>query len=65
MPFTEESWVRLRDLVVEVQALDPVGTFLFVNHFPHWQLNFERERELQVAVAGRFVEEQFNASPGK
>lgn len=45
-------------LVVEVRAPDPVGTFLFVNHFPHWQLNFERERELQAVVAAGFVEEQ-------
>lgn len=31
---------------------------LFVNHFPHFQLNFERERELQALTAARFVEEQ-------
>ncbi len=45
-------------LVVEVRTPEPVGTFLFVNHFPHFQLNFERERELQAVVAARFVEEQ-------
>jgi endonuclease/exonuclease/phosphatase family metal-dependent hydrolase len=45
-------------LVAEVQAPDPLGTMLFVNHFPHWQLNFERERELQAVAVARFVEEQ-------
>lgn len=45
-------------LVAEVQAPDPVGSVLFVNHFPHWQLNFERERELQAVTAAEFVEHQ-------
>ena len=45
-------------LVAEVQVPDPFGPLLLVNHFPHWQLNFERERELQAVVAARFVEEQ-------
>lgn len=45
-------------LVAEVQAPDPIGSMLFVNHFPHWQLNFERERELQAVVAAQFVEGQ-------
>lgn len=50
-------------LVVEVHGPDPVGAFLFVNHFPHWQLNFERERELQAVAAARFVEEQVQDAP--
>lgn len=50
-------------LIAEVQAPDPVGAFLFVNHFPHWQLNFERERELQALAAARFVEEQVQRAP--
>lgn len=45
-------------LIAEVQAPDPVGSILFVNHFPHWQLNFERERELQAVAAAQFVEDQ-------
>lgn len=49
-------------LVAEVQAPDPVGSILFVNHFPHWQLNFERERELQAVAAAQFVEEQVQRS---
>ena len=50
-------------LVVEVHAPDPVGSFLFVNHFPHWQLNFERERELQSLAAASFVEERVQRTP--
>jgi endonuclease/exonuclease/phosphatase family metal-dependent hydrolase len=45
-------------LVAEVQAPEPFGSILFVNHFPHWQLNFERERELQAVVVARFIEEE-------
>src|SRR5512141_3057325 len=40
-------------LVAEVIAPDPIGPLLFVNHFPNWQLNFERERELQAVAAAR------------
>ena len=35
----------------------PVEPLLFVNHLPSWQLNFERERELQAAALGRVLEE--------
>jgi endonuclease/exonuclease/phosphatase family metal-dependent hydrolase len=45
-------------LIAEVQVPDPFGPLLLVNHFPHWQLSFERERELQAVAAARFVEEQ-------
>jgi endonuclease/exonuclease/phosphatase family metal-dependent hydrolase len=45
-------------LAAEVDAPAPLGSILFVNHFPHWQLNFERERELQALVAARFLEEE-------
>jgi endonuclease/exonuclease/phosphatase family metal-dependent hydrolase len=45
-------------LVAEVHAPNLVGPLLFVNHFPHWQLNFEYERELQAVAAARFVEER-------
>ena len=50
-------------LVAEVQAPAPVGALLFVNHFPHWQLNLEHERELQAVVAARFIEEQVQRAP--
>lgn len=45
-------------LVAEIVAPDPVGPLLFVNHFPNWQLNYERERELQAVAAARLVEEE-------
>jgi endonuclease/exonuclease/phosphatase family metal-dependent hydrolase len=44
-------------LIVEVLAPEPVGTLLFVNHLPNWQLTFEHERELQTVVAARAIEE--------
>ena len=49
-------------LVAEIIAPDPVGPLLFVNHFPNWQLNFERERELQAVAAARFLEERVGQS---
>jgi endonuclease/exonuclease/phosphatase family metal-dependent hydrolase len=45
-------------LLAEVKAPDPFGPLLFVNHFPHWQGSFERERELQAVRVATFVEEQ-------
>lgn len=44
-------------MVAEIQGPDPVGSFLFVNHFPHFQLSFERERELQAVRAAQFIED--------
>jgi endonuclease/exonuclease/phosphatase family metal-dependent hydrolase len=44
-------------LVAEVLAPDPIGPLLFVDHVPNWQLNFERERELQAVAAARCIEE--------
>lgn len=44
-------------LIAEVFAPAPVGSLLFVNHFPNWQLDFEYERELQAVLAARAVEE--------
>jgi endonuclease/exonuclease/phosphatase family metal-dependent hydrolase len=43
-------------LIADVDAPDPFGPFLFVNHFPNWQLNFEYERELQAVKAAQFIE---------
>jgi endonuclease/exonuclease/phosphatase family metal-dependent hydrolase len=44
-------------LIAEVASPDPVGSLLFVNYFPSWQLDFELERERQaVAVARRIIE---------
>lgn len=44
-------------LVADVQAPEPFGPLLFVNHLPNWQLAFEYERELQGVIAARFVED--------
>jgi endonuclease/exonuclease/phosphatase family metal-dependent hydrolase len=44
-------------LVAEILAPDPFGPLVFANHVPNWQLDFERERELQAAAAVRFLEE--------
>lgn len=44
-------------LAAEVVAPEPIGPFLFVNHFPNWQLDFERERESQAVAASRFIED--------
>lgn len=42
-------------LIAEVDA--PVGPLLLANHLPSWQLDFERERELQALAAARALEE--------
>jgi endonuclease/exonuclease/phosphatase family metal-dependent hydrolase len=44
-------------LIAEVFAPEPIGTLLFVNHLPNWQLTFEHERELQTVIAARTIEE--------
>jgi endonuclease/exonuclease/phosphatase family metal-dependent hydrolase len=40
-------------LVVEVET--PAGPTVFANHLPSWQLDFERERELQAVASARFL----------
>jgi endonuclease/exonuclease/phosphatase family metal-dependent hydrolase len=42
-------------LVAEVDA--PLGPLVFANHVPSWQLDFERERELQALAAARELEQ--------
>jgi endonuclease/exonuclease/phosphatase family metal-dependent hydrolase len=49
-------------LLAEVVAPEPVGRVLFVNHFPNWQLDFERERELQAVTTARRVDELLAAA---
>jgi endonuclease/exonuclease/phosphatase family metal-dependent hydrolase len=44
-------------LIAEVLAPSPVGTVLFANHFPNWQLGLEHERERQTALAARVLAE--------
>jgi endonuclease/exonuclease/phosphatase family metal-dependent hydrolase len=41
----------------------PYGAVLFVNHLPSWQLDFERERELQAVAAARGIEELLAERP--
>jgi endonuclease/exonuclease/phosphatase family metal-dependent hydrolase len=45
-------------LMAEVRAPDPIGPVLFVDHVPNWQLDYERERELQAVAAARAVEDR-------
>jgi endonuclease/exonuclease/phosphatase family metal-dependent hydrolase len=42
-------------LVVEIQAPEPVGRVVFVNHLPDWQLTHEAERERQTVAVARFI----------
>ena len=44
-------------MVAEVDAPEPYGPLIFANHVPNWQLQYERERELQAVAAARFIEE--------
>jgi len=48
-------------LVAEVLAPEPFAPLVFANHVPNWQLDFERERELQTLAAARFLEELVGA----
>jgi endonuclease/exonuclease/phosphatase family metal-dependent hydrolase len=42
-------------LIVEIDT--PVGSLIFANHVASWQLQFERERELQALAAAKALEE--------
>ncbi|TDU84434.1 endonuclease/exonuclease/phosphatase family metal-dependent hydrolase [Kribbella voronezhensis] len=44
-------------LVTEIEAPDPVGRLLFVNHLPDWQLTHEAERERQTVAVARAIED--------
>lgn len=44
-------------LVATIDAPDPIGPLLFVNHLPDWQLDHERERELQAVRVATRIEE--------
>jgi endonuclease/exonuclease/phosphatase family metal-dependent hydrolase len=50
-------------LVAEIQAPEPVGPLLFVNHLPDWQLDHEAERERQTVAVADFVEERMREAP--
>ena len=44
-------------LIAEIEAPDPLGQLLFVNHLPSWEPQLELERGLQTAAAARRIEE--------
>jgi endonuclease/exonuclease/phosphatase family metal-dependent hydrolase len=50
-----EPWIG-SVAVAEIDAPDPIGPTLFVNHKPSWQYGMEYERELQAVAAARLVE---------
>jgi endonuclease/exonuclease/phosphatase family metal-dependent hydrolase len=50
-------------LAAEILAPEPIGPLLFVAPNPSWQMDRERERELQALVAARFVEERVTERP--
>jgi endonuclease/exonuclease/phosphatase family metal-dependent hydrolase len=43
-------------LIAEIEAPSPFGRLLLANHVPNWELDFERERELQAVVAARAID---------
>ena len=47
-------------LAAEINAPEPIGRLLFVNHIPSWPLDFELEREVQTVAAARLVEEMLD-----
>jgi endonuclease/exonuclease/phosphatase family metal-dependent hydrolase len=53
---TTESTFPCTALIAEIDAPDPIGHLLFVNHFPNPGLDFELERELQAVTTARFIE---------
>ncbi len=50
-------------LIAEIEAPDPLGRFLFVNHIPSWQLDWEYERETQTVAVARLVDEIVDDPP--
>jgi endonuclease/exonuclease/phosphatase family metal-dependent hydrolase len=51
-------------LVAEVEAPPPIGPLVFASHKPNFQLDLERERELQAVAAARFLERLAAGRPG-
>jgi len=43
-------------MAAEVDAPAPFGRLTFANHMPSWQVDFERERELQAIGAARLLD---------
>jgi endonuclease/exonuclease/phosphatase family metal-dependent hydrolase len=45
-------------VIAEIDAPEPFGPLLLVNHFPDYQVDHEHERELQTLLAARAIEER-------
>src|SRR5256714_2063017 len=56
--------VACTTMVAEINAPEPFGRVLFVNHLPNWQLDFQFERERQAATAAGFVENMIAGRQG-
>ena len=50
-------------LMAEIEAPPPIGQVLVVNHFPDFQVDHERERELQTVGVARLIEERVQRNP--
>jgi endonuclease/exonuclease/phosphatase family metal-dependent hydrolase len=50
-------------LIAEIQAPDPIGPLLFVNHLPEYQPAFEHERELQTVLVAALLEQMVAERP--
>jgi endonuclease/exonuclease/phosphatase family metal-dependent hydrolase len=50
-------------LICEIQAPEPVGRMVFVNHLPDWQLTHEAEREQQTVTVARFIDNMVDGEP--
>jgi endonuclease/exonuclease/phosphatase family metal-dependent hydrolase len=50
-------------IIAEIDAPAPFGPFLLVNHFPDYQVDHERERELQTVLVARAIEDRIARQP--
>ena len=50
-------------LLADVDAPAPIGGVLFVQHWPSWQLDYEREREQQAVIAARAIADALKRRP--
>lgn len=50
-------------IAAEIAVPGHIGSLLFVNHFPNWQLDYEYERELQAVEVARFIEAHVGPQP--
>lgn len=50
-------------LFAEIDAPTPIGPLLIINHFPDYQVDHERERELQTVFIARLVEDRIARRP--